>query len=256
LRGRGARVLAIVEQAPLARIRHFLTQYPRKLPYALLLRARLFGIPFHTGTWPVRFQPGRVTLSSGEELAADWLACGFGLVPNTEIAQLLGCRLDDGYVAISGGQQTSVEGVYCAGEPTGIGGLDKAIEEGERAGRSATGQSYRRRRTRSGAFVRDLATAYHLDGRLLALATGDTVVCRCEEVSYSTLAPYREWREAKLLTRCGMGACQGRICGPITNRLFGWTPGSVRPPLVPVSASLLLQQGKADSDHHDRDGGQ
>jgi len=243
LRKQGARVVGIAEQAPLGRILPFLWRYPAKLPQAAGLKARLLGVRHWTGTWPVRFDEGVVTLSSGKKLRVDYLACGFGLVPNTEVAQLLGCRLDDGFVAVDSRQETTVPGVYCAGEPTGIGGLDKALEEGERAGAAATGQALARRRTHSGAFVRDLAAAFHLDPRLFDLAEPGTIVCRCEDVTQDSLRSYREWREAKLLTRCGMGACQGRICGPITNCLFGWTAGSVRPPLVPVAAELL---GRAD----------
>jgi len=239
LRKQGARVVGIAEQAPLGRILRFLRRYPARLPQAIGLRARLVGVPYWTGTWPVRFAAGRrVTLSNGKILAVDYLACGFGLVPNTEAAQLLGCRLDDGFVAVDSRQETTIKGVYCAGEPTGIGGLDKALEEGERAGSAATGQAVRRR-TRTGAFVRDLAAAFHLDPRLFDLAEPGTVVCRCEDVSYETLQPYREWREAKLQTRCGMGPCQGRICGPITGCLFGWSAGSVRVPLVPVRAGVF-----------------
>jgi hypothetical protein len=46
-------------------------------------------------------------------------------------------------------------------------------------------------------------------------------------------------RKSKLYLRCGMGACQGRICGPILGRLCGWHADTVRPPLKPVSASAL-----------------
>ena len=242
LRGQGARVVGIAEQAPLGRILPFLARYPAKLLQAIGLRLRLAGVPYWTGTWPVRFAAGRVTLSNGRSIVVDYLACGFGLMPNTEAAQLLGCRLDDGFVGVDSRQETTVPAVYCAGEPTGIGGLDKALEEGERAGAAATGQTVGRP-TRSGAFVRDLAAAFHLDPRLFDLAEPGTVVCRCEDVAYGTLRPYREWREAKLQTRCGMGPCQGRICGPITGCLFGWTAGSVRPPLVPVGAAVLAKNG-------------
>jgi NADPH-dependent 2,4-dienoyl-CoA reductase/sulfur reductase-like enzyme len=244
LRKHGARVVGIAEQAPFGRIFSFLRRYPAKLPQAMGLRARLIGVPYRTGTWPVRFEDGVVTLSGGRRAGVDYLACGFGLEPNTEVAQLLGCRLDDGFVAVDSRQETTVAGVYCAGEPTGIGGLDKALEEGERAGAAATGQVFRKRRTRTGEFVRDLAAAFHLDPRLFDLAEAGTVVCRCEDVPYEALRPYREWREAKLLTRCGMGPCQGRVCGPITSCLFGWTAGSVRPPLAPVPAGLVT--GKHD----------
>lgn len=246
LRAKGARITGIVEQAPLGRILPFLTRYPAKLPQALALRARLAGIRYRTGTWPVRFADGKLTLSTGKTIAAEWLACGFGLVPNTEAAQLLGCRLDDGFVAVDSRQETTVEGVFCAGEATGIGGLDKALEEGERAGCAATGQPVSRRRTATGAFARDLAYAFAINANLYDLAEADTCICRCEDVPRAAVATFRGWREAKLQTRCGMGPCQGRICGPITAHLFGWKPASVRPPLVPVPAAALAPESDGE----------
>jgi hypothetical protein len=65
------------------------------------------------------------------------------------------------------------------------------------------------------------------------------VICRCEDVTRAALAEARTWREAKLHTRCGMGPCQGRVCGPATAMLFGWQQGGVRPPLMPASLATL-----------------
>lgn len=244
LRSRGAKIVSVVEQAPFARIRQFLLRHRGRIPQALALRARLLGVRYRTAVWPVRFEAGSVTLSNGKSLKTDYLACGFGLIPNTELAQLLGCRLDDGFVAINSQQSTSVEGVYCAGEPTGIGGLDKAMEEGTVAGLAAAGRTVRRGIGRTGAFVRDLAKAFELDLRIADAATPDTLACRCEDVTCGALAGFRDWREAKILSRCGMGPCQGRICGPAMRYRFGWEPGSIRPPVVPVAAELLLQSSK------------
>jgi hypothetical protein len=67
----------------------------------------------------------------------------------------------------------------------------------------------------------------------------ETIVCRCEDVPYCVLATRSGWTDAKLQTRCGMGPCQGRICGPATETLFGWKPQSIRPPLSPVPLSAL-----------------
>jgi hypothetical protein len=62
----------------------------------------------------------------------------------------------------------------------------------------------------------------------------DTLVCRCEDVPFSALADCTGWTDAKLHRRCGMGACQGRVCGDAAQFLFGWTPPAPRPPLSPV----------------------
>ena len=64
-------------------------------------------------------------------------------------------------------------------------------------------------------------------------------MCRCEDVTYGRVRQFRGWREAKLQTRCGMGPCQGRICGGAVEFLLGWKAESVRPPVLPVRIGSL-----------------
>jgi hypothetical protein len=40
--------------------------------------------------------------------------------------------------------------------------------------------------------------------------------------------------------RCGMGPCQGRVCGPAVRHLLGWNPESVRPPVSPARVHSLI----------------
>jgi hypothetical protein len=176
------------------------------------------------------------------------LACGFHLVPNLELPALIGCRIEDGFVAVDDLLRTSVEDVFCAGEPTGIGGVELALLEGKIAGLAAAGrleasEKLGRRRRRRLGFVRALKAATVLDPRLKTLATDSTLVCRCEDVSYGRLREHTSWRSAKLHTRCGMGPCQGRVCGAATEFLFGWDSASVefgvRPPIFPAMVSSL-----------------
>ena len=77
---------------------------------------------------------------------------------------------------------------------------------------------------------------------LKGLPDGQTLVCRCEDVSFERLHSCSGWREAKLHTRCGMGPCQGRVCGGAVEFLFGWKPESVRPPVFPVRLGSLEGQ--------------
>ena len=67
-----------------------------------MLRAELLGIPYQYGTWPVRAGGAEklewVELSDGtktQRIACDFLACGFHLVPNAELAALVGCKLSE-----------------------------------------------------------------------------------------------------------------------------------------------------------------
>ena len=253
LKRHGARVLQIAEQTPFRKLRMFgraLLGEPSKLAQGAGLGWGLAGTPIRTSSWPVRADgTGKlesVALNSGRRLECDYLACGFGLVPNTELAALLDCRIDSGTVAIDRWQQTSQPFVYAAGEVTGIGGVDAALIEGQIAGHAATGQRAKAEalfaaRDRALRFRRAMETAFALRPDLSHLADDATIVCRCEDVTLGRLREQRSWRSAKLQTRCGMGPCQGRVCGPAVEHLLGWPAESVRPPLFPTTASNLAE---------------
>ena len=84
-----------------------------------------------------------------------------------------------------------------------------------------------------------LEQAFALRQELRTMATPDTIVCRCEDVPLERMRAHPVWRTAKLQTRCGMGPCQGRICGPAAEFLLGWKQESVRPPIFPVPVDHL-----------------
>ena len=167
-------------------------------------------------------------------------------MPNLELPALLGCRMGETGVAVDEYQSSSVAGVYCAGEVTGIGGLELALVEGEIAGLAAAGRLETARR-RFGAresgrrFAAALERAFALRGELKTLPQPDTLVCRCEDVPLGRIRGCRGWREAKLHTRCGMGPCQGRVCGPALEFLQGWKVESVRPPVFPARVGSLIK---------------
>ncbi len=179
------------------------------------------------------------------ELACDRLACGFGLIPNTQLGQALGCAVEDQALAVDAWQATTRHEHYAAGECTGFGGSELALVEGAIAGHAAVGNSAAAqqlwpRRARWQSFAGALSKAFALDPRLKTLARNDTLVCRCEDVPYGELVGHENWREAKLASRCGMGACQGRVCGAVLEHLFGWTPPTPRPPFSPARIETLL----------------
>ncbi len=255
LRQYRADVCLIAEQASRSHVLAFalsLLSQPAKLKDAVALRWQLAGVPYLTGCWPVaaagKHKLESVTLRRGSKTwsqPCDYLACGFHLVPNTELAALLGCAVEDGKVRVDDLQQTTVPGVYCAGEPTGIGGLELSLLEGEIAGYAAAGRldSARRlfaKRNKSRRFAASLERAFALRTELRHLPRPDTLVCRCEDVSLARLAEHASWRDAKLLTRSGMGPCQGRVCGPALEFLLEWKPESVRPPVFPVRVESLV----------------
>ena len=256
LKKHGAKVVAICEQASrvsLARFGFTLLNQRGKISQALTLRKELSGVRFISGAWPISAQGNgaleSIVIARGEStetIACDYLACGFHLVPNTELASLLGCRLQGGFVQVDQWQKTSVSNVYCAGEPTGIGGVERALVEGQIAGFAAAGleSSAQQRfgaRRKLQKFAQILNRTFAVRPELKSITASQTIVCRCEDVTYGRLAQHGSWRAAKLQTRCGMGPCQGRVCGPATEFLLGWTPDSVRPPIFPAKLEHLAQ---------------
>ncbi|WP_230408275.1 NAD(P)/FAD-dependent oxidoreductase [Undibacterium baiyunense] len=183
-----------------------------------------------------------------QDIPCDMLACGYGLMPNTELATVLGCAIldDKTYpkVQVNEAQETSLHGVYCAGEGTGIGGVDLALAEGTIAGLAASGQSisskYKAQRHKWRGFAQRLHQAFGLRDELKHLCQADTIVCRCEDVTYGQLEQHSDWRDAKLHTRCGMGACQGRICGNANRFLFSWEKDSGRLPMTSMKIASLM----------------
>jgi D-hydroxyproline dehydrogenase subunit alpha len=254
---RGARIVAVCEQAPMGRLARFGLQVLRE-PGKVMQGARYrmaMRTPLLTGCWVTEARGEErvrsVTLRQGKkhwEAECDFLACGYHLVANTELAALVGCRIENGFVTVDEQMRTSVEVVYCAGEPTGIGGVELSQLEGQIAALAACGRVDEarklgeRRRGKLG-FVWQLAAACRLDPELRSLATEETIVCRCEDVRLGALRRRANWREAKLQTRCGMGPCQGRVCGAATEFLLGWAADSVRPPVFPARVGSLAFAG-------------
>lgn len=253
----GAQVVRIAEQAPLAAVAGFaagLWRWPNKAIQAITLGRAVYRTSAHVlaalGT--DRLEAVRVKVGDKiEELACDRLACGFGLVPNVEIANALGCAVRDQAVVVDEWQASSVADHYAAGECTGFGGSELALVEGRIAGLVAIGARDEARkmwaeRRRWQGFADRLNKAFSLDPALRTLAQPDTFVCRCEDVRYADLIEHGNWTPAKLATRCGMGACQGRICSTAAQTLFGWEPPLLRPPLSPARISTLACLDEGD----------
>jgi D-hydroxyproline dehydrogenase subunit alpha len=250
----GANVLTVAEQAPLANVARFaasLWRRPRTLAQAIGLRSAFATTRFSTGTWVAGARGDstvkEVTLTDGRStrtLACDVLCAAFGLVPNTELARLLACDVVGGAVRTDDAQMTTIADVYCCGEPTGIGGVDLALVEGEIAGFGAAGavpsEHLAARRAVHRREAVSLERAFALRPELLALADAETIVCRCEDVRWGAID--RRWsaRQAKLYTRLGMGACQGRVCGAALECLLGWPADSVRVPTQPARSRTLI----------------
>lgn len=210
---------------------------------------------------------------STRRLACDTLATGYGFVPQIDLGVQVGCRtradLDGSPVLdVDDRQRTSVPGVWAAGEPAGVGGRHLAELEGRIAGLTISSADdpvpgvLARRRDRLRAFARALLEAYPIRPGWQRWLRDDTLVCRCEEVPLSRVREARELgatdvRAVKLLSRAGMGWCQGRVCGHAVACLTGAPVAEPRRPLaqpVTLGALAALASTRDETGTHDPTG--
>ena len=250
----GAKVLLVAEQVSLARVSGFASKLPL-WPSKLLQAVQLRDAACRTSSTVLSVQGAgkvqAVTVQQGgrqRTLDCDRVAVGYGLVPNVGLAQALACRMEapDGAeaIAVDAWQATSQPWVYAAGECTGIGGCERAMAQGRMAGFAAIGdlqqaRAHEKDRSYWSAFAAHANACFALDASLKQLPTPDTLVCRCEDVSHQTLQHYGSWTEAKIHSRCGMGACQGKVCGTAAQVLYGWQPPEARLPFATARIGTL-----------------
>jgi NADPH-dependent 2,4-dienoyl-CoA reductase/sulfur reductase-like enzyme len=169
--------------------------------------------------------------------SVDTLIVGYGLIPSTEMTQLMGCGhiydTNNNYVVPvrSSECETTIPDIFAVGDCTGISGVEVALLEGRLAAITIA----QRLRSINQSYVKK--TCVHLKSRLhrlqrfheamdflfttprsfLSLLTDDTIVCRCEEVTAKEVRTrlkqgVTDLNTIKALTRIGMGRCQGRNC--------------------------------------------
>lgn len=213
-----------------------------------------------------------------ELVACDSVTLGHGLVPATEITRLLGAdhiyRAEQGgwIAAVDEDLRTSVSGLYVAGDGAGIAGAAAAVERGRLAGLAAAVDAEkvssdvlvrpRRAAARAARFGAAMARLMVLRNGLINAVPSDGIVCRCEDVTRGEIeesldAGAREVNQLKSWTRCGMGPCQGRMCGDTVAELVARRVGSrevagvfsSRPPLRPVPYEALT----GTFEYHDLD---
>jgi len=180
----------------------------------------------------------------------DVVGFGWGFTPQMELPLSLGVetRLDaDGSLVgvVTEHQESSIPGLFLAGEVTGVGGASLAVLEGLTAGASAAaepdpaaGLAGLRAMARHRHFAQAMHRAHPVPAGWQDWLTPETTVCRCEEITVGQITEARkdlgarDARTLKSFTRAGMGWCQGRVCGFATACL-GSGPGA-----LPTVASL------------------
>jgi thioredoxin reductase len=193
---------------------------------------------------------GRALAGRTRTFAIDAVCVGPGFLPSSELARLLGCAYDrdqhTGAFVIERDQagQTSVPGIWMAGDGGQIGGaqvaqamgtlagLDAAVSAGHGLSAAMRGERDRavRKLVRQQRFQRALWRLYAAPRLTVEFATDNTIICRCEEVTLGELtAATRPWLAAagplKRVTRAGMGKCQGRYCSALLTELAGRASG-------------------------------
>ncbi len=201
------------------------------------------------------------------KFSADLLLTHFGVIPNTHIYRLLKCHLEWNreqrywQPITDNWGRTNYENIFAAGDGAGVHGARAAEYKGELAALEIAHclgiiPAYERDnlarplrlKLQDDHYPRpfiDAVFAPHFSKESFA---DETVLCRCENIKVKDVRKavgegVRDVNELKIVTRCGMGPCQGRMCGPALAEIMGaelsLSPDKVgmmtiRPPLKPI----------------------
>ena len=246
---------------------------------SLIREVRRAGIPIARAVTGLRalgrgVGDGRVESVAwdGGEAPADLLMLHEGVIPNTQIS--LALQLDHRWdraqfcwrPIVDDWGATGLQTLSIAGDGGGIAGAAAAVLTGRLAALDAASfldkiepvDRDRRARPLRRALKRELAIRPLLDALYrptpAVLVPEDGVIaCRCEEVTVAQIRRAARLgaqgpNQAKAFTRCGMGPCQGRICGPIVSAVMADTLqkpiaeiGAYRPraPYKPITLGAL-----------------
>ncbi len=224
----------------------------------------------------VALQLGRERLErvvwDGGEIAADHLFLHEGVIPNTQIslALQLAHRWDDSQLCwrpvVDDWGRTSLARIAIAGDGGGIAGAGAAALSGRLAALDAAaalgriGEAERDRRAvplRAGLAreraIRPFLDALYRPADSVLSPADEVIACRCEEVSAGQIRQAVRLgatgpNQIKAFLRCGMGPCQGRVCGPIVGAVIAQARalpiaeiGNYRPraPYKPITLGTL-----------------
>jgi NADPH-dependent 2,4-dienoyl-CoA reductase/sulfur reductase-like enzyme len=224
---------------------------------------------------------GEIVFETGageRRMPADLLLLHHGVVPNVNLAMAAGAahswnaRQLCFEPAVDADFATSIPGIAVAGDGAGIAGGTAAAERGRIAALAAVralrpdavvpnGQLVRHQLAREEMGRAFLDTLYQ-PAPLFRQPIGDTIVCRCEEVTARQVRESADLgvegpNQMKAFLRCGMGPCQGRLCGLTVTELIaaqrGSTPGEVgyyrlRPPVKPITLGELASLPKTEAE--------
>ena len=281
----GAEIAAILDTTPFAvkaATAADLMAAPNMLARGLgYMRAlRRDNVPIHHGVQLRAFEGTsgveavRFRDRQGKEFAipCDAVAYGFGLKPETQLAELAGVELRYHAVFRQWLPNADANGrcggnVYVAGDGATVGGAEAAAFTGQLAACAVLDDAgiavvnidsdrLRQRVARLRRFQRGLSRAFAWPTAALSALDDNVMVCRCEAITAGELrAAIRsefgptEVNRLKAITRCGMGRCQGRFCGLAAAELTAQTLGipleavgclRTQPPVKPIPLAVSL----------------
>lgn len=195
-----------------------------------------------------------------------------GVVPNTQFTQALRAahRWDNGQLCFrpqtDAWGELDVPGLFVAGDGAGIGGAQAAASQGtlaalavatqlgaiDPAARDSEAASHRAELERV-LRIRPFLDSLYRPRDANRIPADSTIVCRCEEVTAGELRGFVGLgclgpNQAKSFGRCGMGPCQGRMCGLTVTEVIADArkvpPAEVgyyriRPPIKPLTLGEL-----------------
>lgn len=221
---------------------------------------------------------GRPIPNTQKTFKVDLVVSGYSLTPNTGLPRLVDCEMTyqrgkGGWVPVRDEDfQTSLPGVFVIGDGAGIGGAENARLEGKIAGIAVACKTGHVSQTKAKQLREEINPKLHRQQRfgdllsdlftppqgLVSLLHDDTIVCRCEEITLGEVKDAiqkgaRSIGEVKMLTRTGMGNCQGRMCEHTVAEIIANTLAeegitrekagyySIRPPLHPLPQKFLAE---------------
>jgi NADPH-dependent 2,4-dienoyl-CoA reductase/sulfur reductase-like enzyme len=245
------------------------------------VRARVPAIAAHRVEAHGKDKLGEVVFATGageRRMKADLLLLHHGVVPNVNLALAAGvghrwnARQLCFEPAVDADFGTSIPGIAVAGDGAGIAGGTAAAERGRIAALAAVQvlkpgapgpnvQALRQALARQEMGRAFLDTLYQ-PAPSFRRPVGETIACRCEEVTAKQIRDTADLgcegpNQMKAFLRCGMGPCQGRLCGLTVTELIAEqrrsTPAEVgyyrlRPPVKPITLAELASLPKSEAE--------
>jgi hypothetical protein len=212
------------------------------------------------------------TQGNSHRIEASVILLHQGVVPNTQFTLALRAkhRWDTAQLcftpATDAWGELDVPGIFVAGDGSGIGGALAAAEQGELSALAVAAQlgaidtasrerqaAPHRRKLAEVMRIRPFLDSLYRPRDANRIPADDVIVCRCEEVTAGDVRGFVQLgclgpNQAKSFGRCGMGPCQGRLCGLTVTEVIAEarkvepeTVGyyRIRPPIKPLTLGEL-----------------